>query len=118
MGRACMSRSMFNCQGSPSRDEQCLPFAQDESDCPIECFEQNDSGYPVLKYHEDTCTVDLRCVPEVARDPSKMRTRQLKMEGNRCLAADHGSITAEICNSASESQLWTFAEVPDAAVLV
>jgi hypothetical protein len=108
--RVCLPRSRDNALFSCAK-------TVDHTDCPESCFERQGGlfGDCVLKYHDESCTSDVRCVPAEAHDPSASALHQLKVEGNRCLAAYGGDLKTETCDAASPSQRWTFAEVSRAA---
>merc|ERR1712005_98327 len=93
--RVCQSRSSHSDYHHPC---PCEPDVRDETDCPASCF-GCEVGHCVLNYNDVECMRDLRCVPMEARNPNKMLgTRQLKLEENRCLTADKGSVGVEECD--------------------
>lgn len=86
------------------------PFVRNpDEDCPPECLEESPVGdQPCqLKYHDEKCLLDTRCVPDVARDPSRLPERPLSVENGLCLAGNKDVISAEVCDG-SDAQKWTF----------
>lgn len=112
--RACLPRSQALSESLPCRPNS--DFVADSTDCPFECFE--DKKRCRFKFLDEECVQDVRCVPLEARDPAHQRTRPLDVEGNRCLEAHHGNLTAGPCDNESIAQQWTFAPATEVALVV
>jgi len=92
---------------------------RDTTDCPAECVEVDEWGTCQVKYTDDSCVSDPRCVPQSARDPQHWSTRQLELGQGQCLGFDtmSNATKAELCNESSASQLWTFSNATDAMLV-